>query len=139
MIIINICEGAFDALGIYYHIFDRESTEMLYVAACGAGFLSVLKYIIGMGITCNIDINIFSDADRGPGFYKKLYKELNPWVNNINLYYNRKSKDYGVTKNEIDTLAKEALGATNAICAVYGDADKTDLVSLKEFKDLFTF
>ena len=28
MIIINICEGAFDALGIYYHIFDRESTEM---------------------------------------------------------------------------------------------------------------
>ena len=106
MIIINICEGAFDALGIYYHIFDKESTEMLYVAACGAGFLSVLKYIIGMGITCNVDINIFSDADRGPGFYKKLYKKLNPWVNNINLYYNRKSKDYGVTKNEIELIKK---------------------------------
>ena len=59
-----------------------------------------------MGITCNVDINIFSDADRGPGFYKKLYKELNPWVNNINLYYNRKSKDYGVTKNEIELIKK---------------------------------
>lgn len=106
-IIINICEGAFDALGIYYHIFDKEDTNMFYVAACGAGFISVLKYILSMGVTCNVDINIFSDSDRPPKFYKKLKTEIAPWVNNITLYYNTKSKDYGVTKNEISLIKKK--------------------------------
>lgn len=106
IVTINICEGAFDALGIYYHVFDRESDNMLYVAVCGAGFLSVLKYIISMGLTCNVDINIFSDADRAPYFYKNIKKELSPWVNSINLYYNSKSKDYGVTRDEINLVKK---------------------------------
>ena len=79
---------------------------MLYVAVCGAGFLSVLKYIISMGLTCNVDINIFSDADRAPYFYKNIKKELSPWVNSINLYYNSKSKDYGVTRDEINLVKK---------------------------------
>lgn len=107
LIVINICEGAFDILGIYYHIFEKEDTNMFYVAACGAGFISVLKYILSMGVTCNVDINIFSDADRPARYYKNIKKELGPWVNNITLYYNKKSKDYGVTKDEISLIKKK--------------------------------
>lgn len=106
IITINICEGAFDALGIYYHIFDRDSDNMLYVAACGAGFLSVIKYILSMGVVCNVDINIFSDADRPVYFYKNIKRDIGEWVNSINVYYNKKEKDYGVTRDEISLVKK---------------------------------
>ena len=106
IITINICEGAFDALGIYYHIFDKESDDMLYVAACGAGFLSVIKYILAMGAVCNVDINIFSDADRPTYFYKNIVRDIADWVNSINVYYNEKEKDYGVRRDQIQLIKK---------------------------------
>ena len=106
IITINICEGAFDALGIYYHVFDSDSENMLYVAACGAGFLSVLKYIISMGIVCNVDINIFSDSDRPVYFYKNIQRDLGEWINSLNIYYNKKEKDYGVHKDKINLVKK---------------------------------
>lgn len=105
-ITLNIAEGPFDIAGIFYNVFDKERHNMIYTAVCGAGYVSVIKYFIKMGVIDNVDVNIFSDDDRGPGFYKKMVKELSPWVNEFNLFYNEKSKDFGVPKKDIKIVKK---------------------------------
>lgn len=105
-ITINIAEGVFDIFGIYHHVFDKHDDNTLYTAVCGAGYHSVIKYLLQMGITCNVDINIFSDSDRPPSFYKQMIKEIDPWINKVNLYYNSKGKDYGVPSDQISLVRK---------------------------------
>jgi len=105
-ITINIAEGVFDILGLYYNIFDKEKENTIYTAVCGCGFTNVLKFYIQSGIIGNVDINIFSDKDKKPWFYKNLFEELNPFVNKIKLYYNSLGKDYGVKKNEINLIKR---------------------------------
>lgn len=105
-ITINIAEGVFDIHGIYYHLYEKEKKNMIYAAVCGAGYISVIKYFIKMGVFDNVDLNIYSDDDRHPSYYKPVVRELSPWVDNINLFYNEKSKDYGVTKQEIKIVKK---------------------------------
>lgn len=102
-VIINMAEGVFDILGVYYHINNKNLDNQLYVAVCDSGYSSVIKYFLGLGlIGKDIIINIFSDSDHDVYFYNKLLKELTPWVGKINIFYNRKSKDYGVPKDMID-------------------------------------
>jgi phosphomannomutase len=79
---------------------------MIYTAVCGAGYVTVIKYFIKMGVIDNVDINIYSDDDRHPNFYKPLVRELKPWVNDINLFYNEKSKDFGIPKKDIKIVKK---------------------------------
>ncbi len=42
-------------------------------------------------------------------------------------------------KAQLDELVREVFGSTNVVCAIYGDAEKQDMFSLKEIKELFTF
>jgi hypothetical protein len=100
-VVINISEGAFDILGIYYHLMDRYDYNMVYAAINGSGYLNVIKYILEQGLLCDVNVNIFSDADRSPDYYKKMIINLSPFVNNIRLFYNDIGKDYGVRKEEI--------------------------------------
>lgn len=104
-ITINIAEGIFDIFGIYHHIFDKEKSNMIYTAVCGAGYMSVLKYFIQVGVVGDVEVNIFSDSNMAPKAYKNIIDELKPWVSNFNLYYNDIMKngksDYGVKKSEI--------------------------------------
>jgi len=100
-ITINMAEGVFDILGVYYHLYNKEKKNMIYSAMCGAGYITVIKYFIKMGVIDNVDVNIYSDNDRHPGFYKALEKEISPWVNKVNLFYNEKKKDYGFPKKDI--------------------------------------
>ena len=102
-VIINMAEGVFDILGVYYHIKHQNDNE-IYVAVCDSDYTSVIKYFISTGlIGPNIIINIFSDNDHEPYFYKHMIDELSIWVGKINLFYNLKSKDYGVTSDQIET------------------------------------
>ena len=102
-VIINIAEGVFDILGVFYHINTQNTHNQLYVATCDSGYTSVIKYFLGLGfIGDNIIINIFSDSDHDVYFYKRLVEELSPWVKKINIWYNTKSKDYGVPKEQIE-------------------------------------
>lgn len=101
MTTINIAEGVFDILGIYYHIFNKREDNIIYTAINGAGYMNVLKYIMSCGILCTVNINIFSDADREPDYYNRMIKQLSPFVNQIRLFYNDIGKDYGVPKDKI--------------------------------------
>lgn len=44
-----------------------------------------------------------------------------------------------VSKQDVDNIIRENIGKTNVICCVYGNAEKTDCISTKELKDLFSF
>lgn len=104
-IYINLAEGTFDILGVYYHIKNQNLKNQVYAAVCGAAYTSVIKYFISLGLVGdNIHINIFSDADKDYYWYSKMIKELSPFVNSINIYYNTKEKDYGVHKDQIDLI-----------------------------------
>lgn len=98
---INIAEGVFDILGIYYHIFNKYDNNTVYTAINGAGYLNVIKYILNQGLLCDVNVNIFSDADRPPHYYNNMIKQIEPFVNDIRLFYNSIGKDYGVPTNEI--------------------------------------
>lgn len=98
---INIAEGVFDIFGIYNHLFGKKDKNMIYAAINGSGYLNVIKHILNCGIICDVDVNIFSDADRPPDYYQKMIKVIRPFVNDIRLFYNNIGKDYGVPANEI--------------------------------------
>ena len=98
---INIAEGVFDILGIYYNILNKYNYNTVYAAINGSGYLNVLKYILEQGLICDVNVNIFSDADRPPDYYKNMINNLAPFVNEIRLFYNEIGKDYGVPGKEI--------------------------------------
>ena len=80
---------------------DRYDYNMVYAAINGSGYLNVIKYILEQGLLCDVNVNIFSDADRPPDYYRKMITTIAPFVNDIRLFYNSIGKDYGVKKNEI--------------------------------------
>ena len=98
---INIAEGVFDILGIYYNLMNKYDYNTVYAAINGSGYLNVIKYILEQGLICDVNINIFSDADRAPDYYKNMISSLSPFVNDIRLFYNDIGKDYGVPSNEV--------------------------------------
>lgn len=107
---LNICEGPFDALGIYYHLYNKNRYNNIYCACCGSGYVAAIKNIIRKGFIGNLKVNIYSDADKTPKYYNqiKLVKEIAPWVKSIDLYYNQLSKDYGVHANQIELSRSSA-------------------------------
>lgn len=106
-ITINIAEGVYDILGVYYHIYNGSSINKIYCAVTGCAYISVIKYFIKLGIVGdNVTINIYSDIDKEPEFYRDILKEIEPWVGEINLYYNKLSKDFGVPKDNIEITRK---------------------------------
>lgn len=106
-IYINIAEGVFDILGVYYHIKDKDMSNNIYAAVTGSAYIQVIKYFLKLGlIGNNIVINIFSDNDKSPYYYKKLIDEISPWVKEINLLYNNKGHDFGVHKDKIEVIKK---------------------------------
>ena len=98
---INIAEGVFDILGIYYNLLNRYDYNTVYAAINGSGYLNVIKYILEQGLLCDVNVNIFSDADRNPDYYKNMVRTLMPFVNDIRLFYNEIGKDYGVPKDQV--------------------------------------
>ena len=98
---INIAEGVFDILGIYYNILNKYDYNTVYAAINGSGYLNVIKYILEQGLLCDVNVNIFSDADRAPDYYTNMIKTLAPFVNDIRLFYNEIGKDYGVPKDQV--------------------------------------
>lgn len=104
--ILNIAEGAFDILGVYYHLdIDRDYENQLYIAVSGSDMFSAIMHYIKQYGLIDMKINIFSDSDVSRKKYEKLYK-LKKYLYkfDITIYYNTKSKDFGVRPDEIDYI-----------------------------------
>lgn len=99
---LHVAEGTFDILGVYNSICRGDKINNIYSACCGSGYLNTIRYFIKLGFIGNLNVNIYSDKDKDPTFYKKTYMSIKPWVKSINIFYNDLSKDYGVPKDEIE-------------------------------------
>ena len=93
---LNICEGTFDALGVFCHVKKYDRLNNIYAACCGSGYLNAIKYFLKLGFIGNLIVNIYSDDDKDIRYYDSVYGQIEPWVKQINIYYNELGKDYGV-------------------------------------------
>jgi len=112
-ITINLCEGVMDAASICYNLgYDMENT--ITIAVAGKFYEPIVRFLIGLGLFgSNVQLNIFADNDakfnkkknyRGDtdiDFYRKLFKNTKYLYKSIKVYYNIKSKDCGVPKDNI--------------------------------------
>ena len=110
-ITINLCEGVMDIIGIKSHL-GMSGTNIMNIAVTGQNYNSLILHLIAIGLVGgNVTLNIFSDNDKvysdnnnrasTEKFHRKYLERYKPLYKNINLYYNMKSKDYGVKKEEI--------------------------------------
>lgn len=107
-ITIILTEGIFDIMGAFFNVFDCKLENMVYAAVCGCGYDAVVKYYLRKGLFGrNIHVVIISDQDRNPSFYTRLYHDIKDWVSSVSLYYNIKSKDIGVPRNEIELVERK--------------------------------
>lgn len=104
--VINIAEGAFDILGVYYHVKpDKKYSNQLYLAACGAGIENTLISFIRQYGLINCKINIFADADVDISKFKGIKKLESYLVKfDVRVFYNTLEKDFGVPKNKIKAI-----------------------------------
>ena len=100
---INLTEGFYDLIGVFNHVKDQKTENQLYCAVCGSGFYSAIKYFLKKGII-DFKLNIYSDneSSKNMKFYNNLKYEIRDFYKGkINIYYNNKSKDFGVPKKDI--------------------------------------
>lgn len=102
-ITLNVTEGVMDLLGCYYHINHQNTDNIIYGAVNGSGFIRFVKRILHMGFIDNLNINVYSDKDKGIGYHKKL-KTLSDEYKSLSIYYNHfpNEKDIGVRAEKID-------------------------------------
>jgi len=98
---INIAEGVFDIIGVHEAI-DNSSND-IFLGVSGKSFGAGINRIHALGFL-DSNINIYSDNDVKPAFYKKLKKgnRLLKYAKMI-VYYNTIQDDFGVPSNQIKT------------------------------------
>lgn len=108
---INLFEGVFDALSIYFN-FEKEKENAINIAVAGKKYSFIIMYLISQGIFGkNVTVNIYADNDeafnkKGENdtniwYYRELFADHKYLFKSINVYYNTISKDCGVPKEEI--------------------------------------
>lgn len=104
-IVINLAEGSFDILSVYYNLdIDREYGNHIFSAVAGSSYEKTLIHLIRQYGLIDIIVNIFSDDGIDLDAYKKLLKSIKKYVYNVEMkvYYNKKYKDFGVSKDQIE-------------------------------------
>ena len=105
-IVINICEGTFDILSIYYNTdIGKDYDNTVYVAVCGSSYHSTITHLIRQYGLTDIIINIFSDSNIKPSEYENIHNSVKIYCNTIrtNVFYNdfHGEKDFGISKDNI--------------------------------------
>jgi hypothetical protein len=105
-----ITEGIFDIIGIYLAKYKDtpEESNAIFSAGCGKSYSSVIEKFIGKGFL-NMDVIIYSDSDVGIDYFQEMLK-ADPYASKlgITVFYNSKSKDCGVPRDQI-ALVKAAI------------------------------
>lgn len=102
---IHIAEGTFDILSIYHNVHECNDVNNFYFAACGFGYISILKYLIRVGLNTGITVHIYSDRDKSDNDHMEYLsnRKISPWIDHIVFHRNQYEgeKDYGVPKERI--------------------------------------
>lgn len=100
-ITINMAEGVYDILGVFFNIRKREMHNNIYASIASSNYTTVLEYYLRKGIVGDVVVNIFSDGDKSPHKYIRLYERVKPLVREFNVFYNSLCNDFGVSKSKI--------------------------------------
>ena len=97
-----LCEGIFDAIGLYYYNQKEVGINAIYVACLGKNFEAGIHSIINRGIFGqSVNIRIYKDSDvsaksiRVNPSLRKLFKSISVYENTI-------GHDYGYSADKID-------------------------------------
>lgn len=97
--IINISEGSFDIINIYYRLKDKFDfgESDIFLASNGADYRNKLEYISKYLGLVNFNIRIFRDNDKS---INSIMKQFNKSIfkNSIEIYHNTLGKDYSEEK-----------------------------------------
>ncbi len=103
---IVLCEGVFDLLVPCFNegLKDLKKNSVMWAATLGKGsFLKTLTSVLNYLKIVKANVNILSDRDVPIYFYNHI-KNM-PFVNNLNVFYNKLGKDFGCFP--IDVMSTE--------------------------------
>lgn len=96
-IIVCICEGVLDAIGLYYHC---DIPNAAYIACMGSDYVNGVKYAIDMGVFGDsVTVHIYKDSDVNFVTIPKMYSQL---FKSVSVYRNSMAKDFGVKQDMIE-------------------------------------
>ena len=99
---INVAEGEFDALSVYYNL--RKDPSQVYMAIGGSGYVGLMRYILTKLRLYYIELHLYPDNDKTGLKELDYIKEL-LYPYGIPIYVHRnvkdKEKDFGVTPDRI--------------------------------------
>jgi hypothetical protein len=105
-IVINMAEGTFDILSVYFNIdVDKEYKNRIYASVSGSTYEKALTHLIRQYGLVDIIVNIFSDDNIEISVYQKICQRIQRYTNSIEMkvYYNDIADDFGVPKDQIQT------------------------------------
>ncbi len=103
---LNIAEGVFDILSVYYNLMDRNEDNIIYSSILGSGYMNICQHFINTLKLINIEIHIYIDNDVKQYKITQLKDMLKPF--DIPMYIHRNiyegEKDFGVPKERINEV-----------------------------------
>ena len=100
---LNIAEGPFDILSVYYNLCGANNHNTVYSSIAGNGYLGLIKFFIMTKMLINMEIHIYIDNDVDRYIIDHLNQVLFPY--NFPIYIHRNTypgeKDFGVPINHI--------------------------------------
>ena len=106
---VNIAEGEFDILSIFYNL--RKDNNQIYMSISGSGYEGVVRYVLSTLKLFYIELHLYPDNDKhGDPRVLKIVKDLAAPFN-IPVYIHRNNmpnqKDFGVDITKIrETIVK---------------------------------
>lgn len=100
-----VTEGIFDIIGVFNHVYNKETKpNRIYMSINGKDFNSGIYKILRAGLL-DIDVFIYSDSDVSRRDYYDMLGTDDILKNlKYRLFYNKRGKDFGVRKEEIELV-----------------------------------
>lgn len=99
-----LTEGSFDILSVYFNIEDKGDFNKIYCSVSGSSYERIINHYIRQYGLLDLIIKIYSDTEVELSYYERIYKNIKKFTNSLEMYvyYNKKYKDFGVSKKEIE-------------------------------------
>lgn len=100
---INITEGPFDVLSVFYNLNDSKEYHNIYSAVGGSGYMNIIKYFLLDMKLYNVEFHVYRDSDQDMDIMYDIRDFIYPY--NIPIYIHTNTftgeKDFGVSSDKI--------------------------------------
>ena len=100
---INLSEGIFDNLGVFFHLRERNKTNEIYTSVGSKAYMSAIKMYLGEYGFLDCEFHLYADNDVEDYLLDQIKDYCKPIHIPVYRHYNAKSgeKDFGVTSANI--------------------------------------